>query len=277
MRQPPEKLFTGASSCSGRKPRPSSSACARERASKPPASLQMHVRLGDGVAVFGPRPPPARQTRCHQRHVAVEHEVGGASSVSGMILRDLAQPLARRHLHVAGIGVQPAGEQGEQAGLARAVAPDQAHLLAGVEGDIGILQHHLGTPRRSVRFFSVIMNSGRGGRERQQCARSSSSTWSSPALVGSQTTVQRGKGGSKWARSWPISSTSTPRGEVRRRTASRRRMKSMPSAPPARASAARRGTRPAARHRCAVDVGRVAQDQVVAPAPPPGRRPGAAA
>mmetsp|Transcript_10609 Transcript_10609/g.43387 ORF Transcript_10609/g.43387 Transcript_10609/m.43387 type:complete len:215 (-) Transcript_10609:2782-3426(-) len=38
MRQPPEKLLTGASSCSVLKPRPMSSAWARERASKAPAS-----------------------------------------------------------------------------------------------------------------------------------------------------------------------------------------------------------------------------------------------
>ena len=39
MRQPPEKLDTGASSSALLKPRPSSIACARGRASKPPASL----------------------------------------------------------------------------------------------------------------------------------------------------------------------------------------------------------------------------------------------
>ena len=44
---------------------------------------------------------------------------------------------------VAGVGVQPAGEQREQRRLAGAVAADQADLLAGLDGDAGAVEHEL--------------------------------------------------------------------------------------------------------------------------------------
>jgi hypothetical protein len=62
----------------------------------------------------------------------------------GHVLRHLAHAPARRDLDVAGIGMQPAGQQREQAGLAGAVAADQADLLAGLQGDAGAVQHDLG-------------------------------------------------------------------------------------------------------------------------------------
>ena len=49
------------------------------------------------------------------------------------IVGGLADLPARRDLHVAGIGMQLVGEQQEQAGLAGAVAADQADLLTGVQ------------------------------------------------------------------------------------------------------------------------------------------------
>jgi hypothetical protein len=97
--------------------------------------------------------------------------------------------------------VQPVGDERKQAGLAGAVAADEADLLARLQRDAGACSTTL-VPRRRVMLRSVIMGS----------LLSMSSTWSSPALVGSQTTGSAGKAASKWARSWPISSTSTPWG-----------------------------------------------------------------
>ena len=51
----------------------------------------------------------------HQRHVAFEHEVGGAVFGLGHVLRHLADAPARRDLHVAAIGVQ-LGHAGRKAG-----------------------------------------------------------------------------------------------------------------------------------------------------------------
>ena len=42
------------------------------------------------------------------------------------------------------VGLEPSGEQREQAGLARAVAPDQAHLLAGIDVDVDAVEDDLG-------------------------------------------------------------------------------------------------------------------------------------
>jgi hypothetical protein len=57
---------------------------------------------------------------------------------------------------VATVFVQAAVEQAEQGRLAGAVAPHQADLLAGVEGD-GALSSSTLAPRRKVTFLRVIM------------------------------------------------------------------------------------------------------------------------
>ena len=144
MRQPPEKLFTGASSSALLKPRPSSSACARGRASKPPASLI--AWCASAIAW-----PSSLASAARQRGLGFgERACRRASTKSvapslglGHLLRHLGDPPARRHDEVAGVGVQPAGEQREQRRLAGAVAADQADLLAGVDGDAGAVEHEL--------------------------------------------------------------------------------------------------------------------------------------
>jgi hypothetical protein len=54
----------------------------------------------------------------------------------------------RRDVEVAAVFVQRAVEQGKQAGLAGAVAPHQADLFAGVDGDADAPSSSTLAPRR---------------------------------------------------------------------------------------------------------------------------------
>ena len=81
--------------------------------------------------------------RLGQGGVAGEDEVGRALLGLGHLLRDLADAPARRHGHVAGIGVQPVGEEREQRGLAGAVAADEADLFARLDGEAGAIENEL--------------------------------------------------------------------------------------------------------------------------------------
>ncbi len=104
----------------------------------------LHVRVGHRVAVLGGLGGGQLALCLHQREVAFEHEVGGRIVGLGHVLRDLAQAPARGNLEVARVGLQPSGQQREQAGLAGAVAPDQAHLLARVHVDVDAVEDDLG-------------------------------------------------------------------------------------------------------------------------------------
>jgi hypothetical protein len=83
--------------------------------------------------------------RGQQRAVAFDDEVGRALVGFRHLLRHLRHaPLRRQDREVAAVFVQRAVEQREQRRLAGAVAPDQADLFAGVEGDGGVVEQHLG-------------------------------------------------------------------------------------------------------------------------------------
>ena len=149
--------------------------------------VQRQVRVGHGMAVAAGFGGGQRGLRALQRQVALQHEVGGAVLGLGHVLRHLADAPARRDLDVAGVGMQPVGEQREQAGLAGAVAADQADLLARLQRHVGALQHDLGAAaQRQV-----------AQRDHASASAASSSTWSSPALVGSQSGCSCGKAASK--------------------------------------------------------------------------------
>ena len=143
MRQPPEKLDTGASSSATLKPRPSSIACARGRASKPPASWIASCASRHRMAVVAGLGARQLGLRLGQGGVAGEDEVGRALVGLRHLLRHLADAPARRHGDVAGVGVQPVGEQREQRRLAGAVAADQADLLARLDGEAGAIENEL--------------------------------------------------------------------------------------------------------------------------------------
>ena len=163
--------------------------------------------------------------------------------------------------------------------LAGAVAADQADFLARVEGDAGAVEHDLGAAAKETLLRTIM----RDFRRRPISARASAPRGCRLRRRGlaldqqrpgrrrrwsrARRASRRGKAASKCARSWPISSTSTASslmcaGASRERCA---RTRSMPSAPPASASAgSARYSAGSARHARGVDVRRVAQDQVVA-------------
>ena len=119
----------------------------RTRARVEAADLaDLHVRVGHRVAVLGGLGGLEFLLREHQRDVALEHEVGGRVVGLGHVLRDFAEAPARRDLEIALVGLQAAGQQREQAGLAGAVAPHQADLLAGIDVDVDTVEDDLGPP-----------------------------------------------------------------------------------------------------------------------------------
>jgi len=80
-----------------------------------------------------------------QHGVALDDEVGGALLGLRHVLGHLGHAPLGGNVEVAAVLVQVAVEQGEEGGLAGAVAPHQADLFAGVDGDGSAVQHHLGT------------------------------------------------------------------------------------------------------------------------------------
>src|SRR6185436_10189478 len=75
--------------------------------------------------------------------VAGEDEVGRALVGLRHLLRHFADAPARRHRHVAGVGVQPAGEEREERRLAGAVAADEADLLPRLDSEAGAIEDEL--------------------------------------------------------------------------------------------------------------------------------------
>jgi hypothetical protein len=109
--------------------------------------VERHVGVGHGLAVafavvhgFG---GGQFALRGHQGQVAGEHVVGGAVVGFGHVLRHLAHTPARRDLDIALVGLQLVREQRKEARLASAVAADEADLLAGLQHQVGALQHDL--------------------------------------------------------------------------------------------------------------------------------------
>ena len=105
--------------------------------------LQPDIGVADRMAIL-------RQLGCcqhglglGQRQVAVEHIVGGRLVGLGHFLRDLADAPFAGHVEVAGVSLQPAGDQREQRGLAGAIAADQSDFLAGVQRHAGVFEDDL--------------------------------------------------------------------------------------------------------------------------------------
>jgi len=106
--------------------------------------VQCHVSVGHAFAVVAGFGLGDFLLGGEQGGIALDHEVGGRLAGLRHVLRDLRHAPGRRHVEVARIFMQRAVEQAEQRGFAGAVAPDQADLFAGVEGDGGVVEQHLG-------------------------------------------------------------------------------------------------------------------------------------
>ena len=265
------------------KPRPISIAWARGRASKPPASLIAWW----ASAMSWPSPlasARARYALASARHdVALEHEVGRAFVGLGHLLRHLGDPPARRHATVAGVGREPAGEQGEQRRLAGAVAADQADLLAGVDGDAGAVEHELDaaaqrdswertsmprfSPQASRRARRPFVRPRRGSGTERAALDQDDRVFAGARLQPGAFEARKGGLEVRRARGRPRAPARASSLRWSGASATMRRIRSMPSLPPASASAgSARYSAGSARMLSLVDVRRVAEDQVVASA-----------
>ena len=101
------------------------------------------MRVGDRVAVAADLGAGEKGVRLGEHGVALEHEVGRTLARLGHLLRDLGDAPARRQGQIAGVGREATGKQGEQRGLAGAVAADQADLFARVDSDAGAIEDEL--------------------------------------------------------------------------------------------------------------------------------------
>src|SRR5690606_26269386 len=182
--------------------------------------------LGDTVAVAIGRGGAFRLQGAQMR-IAIDHKLAGGQVVVADFLFDAGNPPARRNQQRSGVGIQPALQQGEQGGLARPVLADDAHTLARIDDKVCAVQQHFGAAAQG--------QAGRADHE-ANCSRVSSRIWSSVFSVLSQTGSKWGKAATKCWYSCPISSTSMPSGARKSGACcSRRRIKSMPSSPPASA------------------------------------------
>ncbi|PTC33665.1 large tegument protein [Pseudomonas paraeruginosa] len=78
-----------------------------------------------------------------QAEVTVEHIVHGQALEGIDLLAHVRDAPVGRQLAIAGVLAELATQQGEQAGLASAIGPDQAGLLAGMQGQFGSFQEAL--------------------------------------------------------------------------------------------------------------------------------------
>ncbi|OIQ74318.1 hypothetical protein GALL_440340 [mine drainage metagenome] len=114
--------------------------------------LQRHVGVRHAVIVVGGL-GGADFLLCRQQgDVAINDEIGGRLIRLRHVLRHLAHAPVRRNEVFAAVLVQVAVEQGEQRGLASAIAPDQTDFFARIKGHAGGVKQHFGTAAQSQIF-----------------------------------------------------------------------------------------------------------------------------
>jgi hypothetical protein len=103
----------------------------------------------------------ASAARLHQRQSPCSTKSVAPSSVSGMscATSPMRQP-AGRHLDVAASACSRPGQQREQAGLAGAVAADQADFSPGLRVTLALIEHHLDAAQQR----DVLQNNHGSGR-----------------------------------------------------------------------------------------------------------------
>ncbi len=82
---------------------------------------------------------------CAQRSVAVEHEIQRAACQGWGFLGDMSDAPLRGYPYLAGISVELALHQREQARLAGTVGSDQTHALTGLDRCSGDVEQRLAT------------------------------------------------------------------------------------------------------------------------------------
>ena len=101
------------------------------------------VRVREALAVAGVLGVGELALGAPQRLVAVDDELDRRALERGRFLGDVGDGPAGRQLDVAGIGVQLAAEEREQARLPAAVGADHADAFAGVEGEVRAVEQEL--------------------------------------------------------------------------------------------------------------------------------------
>ncbi len=77
-------------------------------------------------------------------HIAHHGVADGVGVVEGVGLIEYADPHATAHGDPSGIGFEPAGQHGQQAGFAVTVAADDADPVAFADADGDRVEHHPG-------------------------------------------------------------------------------------------------------------------------------------
>ena len=106
--------------------------------------VQLIVQTGDGGAVMGSFGSGQFGLHPAQLHIAIEHIVHRLAFYRVHFLAHMGNAPSRGNKAVAAIGRQFAAQQGEQAGFAGTIGADQAGLVAGMQGQLGIFQQTLG-------------------------------------------------------------------------------------------------------------------------------------
>jgi hypothetical protein len=113
--------------------------------------VQRHVRVRHALAVVARLGRGDLGLRRGERGVAGDDEVGRGFARLRHVLRDLRHAPLRRHGKVAFVLVQGAVQEREQAGLAGAVAADEADLFTGIDRHRGTVEQDLGaTPQAEI-------------------------------------------------------------------------------------------------------------------------------
>ncbi len=141
--------------------------------------LEGGVEFADAVAVMGGFRFRQFRFQTAQGGVAVDGVVQGGALQGRGLLGHVGDAPAGGKVQIAPVRVQLAPQEGEQAGLARAVGADEAHLLPRVEGEVGPLQQGLGAPDEGEGLEADQ------SRALPMCSPRSYTTWARPTSRGS--------------------------------------------------------------------------------------------
>ena len=103
--------------------------------------LVQFVRIGDGAHLLVQfLQPLVELEEVSERTLQILHH--GQALVDLRVLVEIAETHAAQPLDLAGVLRQPARNDVHECGLARAVQPDHADMLAVVDGEVGVVEQH---------------------------------------------------------------------------------------------------------------------------------------